>query len=399
MTEFVVLVNGSPFDYWTKLHFEASFETVSSELSLTLTETPISQLPINLGDDLQVFVGSRQILNGMVYKVGQGTKILDHVITVTGRDQAQNIVDSSIGPKMTFNSPIDLKKVIETTVKRMGISKVGVVDEVGPEPYKKGEVVSGAVDELGFAFVEKWARKRGVFLNADGKGNIVIARSEGKRGVGRLHYRDNDDSVNVKDASWEATLEGRHHLKACASQKATTDTGFWESLSKGDSAAQAKAMSSRWGKAIDTAISPERRYYFRASKGVEGKTPDDAATWKANIDRARSFTYRAVVYDVWQDAGKLELWWPGFVVPVLDEHSELDQDMFVKAVTFDVDLSGGTICALDMGPPDAYKLKAEQDKASGRASDSGMGSGAKGSPYTLKPGSYPAMDTSFLDHF
>ena len=157
-----------------------------------------------------------------------------------------------------------------------------VLEKVQTEEFKQGEVPSAMVDERGFKFFEQWARKRQVFLNTDGEGNIVITRNLDQMINAKLHKGLEDDPHNnVLKASYKATDRNRANSYDTASQKSTDDKDFWESLDKGDNRATADAISNKYGHANDSSVRPERRFYFRAVKGVQGRTPDETAAWQA----------------------------------------------------------------------------------------------------------------------
>lgn len=370
-----LVIGGVPYIGWKQVEFSRSFEDVTGELTATLSELPGIPLPFEIGDSLVMLIDSEPVLTGFVQTVEGNTSWGRHDLKITGRDATDDLNKSTIGPKMTFEAPITLKQVAEQTVQRMGLG-IGVVDELNPEPYRQGEVVSGALDDHGFTFLESWARKRQAILNTDGKGNLVITQNLDRLAAGVILHDENNPANNVLSAHYKNSDESRSNAHAAAGQKSTGDKKYWESKPKDFSPAQAAPVSTQWGTAFDSAVRPERRIYYRGKKAMAGKTPKETADWHANVQRTRGLTYKVTVQGFHSAGGAL--WTPGVLVPVFDAHYYLDTPMFLKEVKFTKDYGGGSISELSFGPPDSYKPQAEAGTAGGRTAKLGHGTPKKG---------------------
>ncbi|MFP3921670.1 MAG: phage baseplate assembly protein [Dichotomicrobium sp.] len=381
----VLILNGRAFDGWMSMSTSKSFEDATGEASVTMSPQPGDPLPARLGDTAQILLAGHPVITGHVHDVKGSHDDRSHKIDITIRDKTQDLIDSTIGPKMNFKSPIALKDVARQTLQRMGLSKIKVVDEIGPPLYRSGETVSGAIDETGFAFLERWARKRQVFLTTNGDGDLVITRNLNKRGPGELHKAFEDSPRNnVLSAEYHASDFERANANAVAAQKSPNDRDFWESKAKDYAPGQAGPMSKKWGRAFDTSVRPERRRYVRAGKAAVGKTPEETAKWHANIARARSVEYTADVQGFTMDPAGGQLWWPGFIITVFDAHFLLASSMFIKKVDFRKDWGGGAITTVTCVPPESYKPQSEASVAGGRTAQAGAGQAA--------PKSFPAAD-------
>lgn len=378
----VVLINGAPFLGWKSLEVSQGVEEASGEATITLSPLPGVPMPVHLGDTAQVILAGQSVINGHVHEVSGEHERETHDLTAHVRDKTQDAIDSTLGPQEDIKPPVTLKDAMSITLGNMGLSSIGVVDEVGPEPYGYGEVPSGAVDEFGFDFLERWARKRQCLLTTDGNGNFRIWQNKGKRASGMLHKGPEDDPLNnILKASYSATDTGQHNGTGCAGQHSANDKKHWEGVSKGEPTAQAGPASTAWGFAWNTGIRPERKYYFRSSRGSSGKTPEETAKWHANVAAARGIDYTATVQGFTQLPSGGPLWWPGLIVPVFDYHFELSTEMLIKSVTFRKAREEGSTTEVCCGPPDSYKPQSEASTAGSRTSKGGMGA--------VGPGSHP----------
>lgn len=369
--EVTIVANGSPFVGWKSVEIEREFDSPVGRCTLTISEKPGDPLPLNLNDDVQVLLDGRPVVTGYGYEIKGKHNKESHGITLTIEDQTASLIDSTVGPNLEFQPEIGLKKVISGTLDNMGLSHIEVIDKVGPPAFRPGgEVPVAAIDDTGFDWLDQWTSKRNVLLNSDGKGNIVIDRNrmELKEALS-LHKGPEDDPLNnVIEADFANSLEGRHGEKRVAGQKSTNDLKHWEKRPKGDAPAQADQVSKNWGTVKDPTVRADRIQHIRGLKGIEGKTPEDAARWRANLAQARNLTYDATVQGFYQNG---ELWWPGYTIPVFDYHFQISDVMFIKGVRFKKDWGGASTTGVKCTVKTAYS---DKDPDSGnRSSKRGLG--------------------------
>lgn len=373
----IVMLDGVPFTGWKKVTVSQAFDKATGECSLTISPLPGNPLPADVGSTAQVILAGRPVITGHVHEVTGSHGWGEHDIELSIRDKTQDMIDSTVGPGVEFKPPIQLKQVLDGTLKKMGLSGIKVIDKANPEPYRKGgEVPVAAIDDTGFGYADQWAKKRQVVLNTDGEGNLVIDRNRKQRGPGALIKMFEDSPLNnVKKATYKNSDSGRHNKTDCHAQKSTNDLDYWESRPKGDEPAQSNPLSTKTGTATDSGIRPERKLHYRARQGIEGKTPEQAAKWRTNLARARNYTYEAEVSGFEMAPG--QLWWPGFIVPVRDDHFLISDEMFIKEVTFTKDWDGGAVTQISLTAKDAYSEIDEAPKS--RTGKAGLGTKPSGS--------------------
>ncbi len=373
----IVMLDGVPFDGWKKVTVSQAFDKATGECSLTISPLPDNPLPADVGSTAQVILAGRPVITGHVHEVTGSHGWGDHDIELSIRDKTQDMIDSTVGPGVEFKPPIQLKQVLEGTLQKMGLSGIKVIDKANPEQFRKGgEVPVAAIDDTGFGYADQWARKRQVVLNTDGEGNLVIDRNRKQRGPGALIKMFEDSPLNnVKKATYKNSDAGRHNETDCHAQKSTNDLDYWETRPKGDEPAQSNPLATKTGKAVDSSVRPERKLHYRARQGIEGKTPEQAAKWRTNLARARNYTYEAEVAGFEMAPG--QLWWPGFIIPVRDDHFLISDELFIKEVTFTKDWDGGAVTQISLTAKDAYSESDEAPKS--RTGKAGLGTKPSGS--------------------
>lgn len=371
-----VVVNGAAYQGWKSVTVNQAFDKVAGDATLTISEQRGRPLPINLGDFVQILMGSTPTITGHVHEVDGSETWKSHEIVLKIRDQTQDFVDSTLGPGHEHKPPIGFADMLRKGLGKMGLSKIGVIDKVNPDPFGTAEVPVGGIDELGHAFHDKWARQRQVVMNTDGKGNIVIDRNRKQRGPGMLFSALEDNPLNnCTESKYKKTDTGRHNTTAQASQKSQNDMKHWEGQPKDDKPAQANPMSKKWGIATDTGVRPERRKHVRGGKGSNSGSPKKGAKWRSNLSKARGFQYSAKVVGFEMAPG--QLWWPGFIIPVRDDHWNLADELFITAVRFHKDWSKGATTEVICTYNDAFSESSEGE--SSRTAKTGSGGGDIGS--------------------
>lgn len=383
MNTVIVLANGVPLTGWLEVNVDQGFDKASGVARITMSEQPGVPMPMKLGYKATVLIDGRPVITGHVHDFQGEHDHGSHTMTVTIRDQTQDMIDSTVGPGLKLKSPITLKQMAEQTLKTMGLGHIKVIEKIATEPFKDGEHVDAALDDRGFAFLDRWAQKRQVLLTTDGAGNLVIDRNQKRRGAGALVSLHEDSPLNnVLRSSFRNSDQDRHNKTAIAGQKSPNDQDFWESKGKDFDLGQAGPLQKNWGEADDTQVRPERKLHGRGAKGLSGQSPKKAAKWRSNIAKARGFQYTATVQGFYGAPGWL--WWPGYIVPVTDAHWEIAADLLITDVRFKRTWSGGSTTEVSLTLPDGFSLDEDgQNKSQSRTSKLGTGSVAPG---TYAPG-------------
>jgi prophage tail gpP-like protein len=333
-------------------------------------------MPIKLGDQIAAILNGTPVLTGHVHEIdGDDTWTSDHRM-IHARDKTQDLIDSTVGPHKAHKPPIGLAQVARKTISTMGLD-IGVIEKVATDVFQSGEVPSASVFEHGHAFLDRVARQRQVLLTTDGKGNLVITRNMGDRGVGELHRGPSDDPKNnILKAKYRNTDLNRHNQHGVYSQHSTNDLDYWEGKAKSFDPAQATKFTKNYGIGNDDTVRPERRKHTRAGHSLDKGKTKGAAAWRSNVAKSRGFQYVATVQGFSQVAFG-PVWWPGLIVPVFDHKYEIAGEFLLVEVRFHQTWVGGSTTELTFTYPEGFSDK-DGKSSSKAARTSSYGSGAPG---------------------
>ena len=101
---------------------------------------------------------------------------------------------------------------------------------------------------------------------------------------------------------------------------------------------------------------------MKANNACNSGNCQEIATLEANIRRANSLQYKCDVYGFQTNNG--ELWKTNRLIQVFDEDNDIDSELLIKGVTFN--LGEGSTTTLDFALADAYTLQASLDEVNGR---------------------------------
>lgn len=117
------------------------------------------------------------------------------------------------------------------------------------------------------------------------------------------------------------------------------------------------------GIAIDDEIRPSRVMVQKANNACSSENCEEIATLEANIRRANSLKYSCEVYGFETNDGNL--WEVNRLIQVYDIDADIDSELLIKGITFNMGSSGSTT-SIELALADAYTLQASMDEVNGR---------------------------------
>ncbi len=348
----VLLVNGFAYAGWESIKITLSIETLAGSFALEVTNRWSDEeepWPIREGDACRVEIGGLVVITGYVDKIGLSYSDGSISMSVSGRDRAADIVDSSVlipdastkGNKWThrnvdiayFASQIAAQHNVKVTV------QAGLVLKNDPSLV----VHPG---ESGFDAIKRAAGSAGVLVVSDGKGGIVITRA-GKDRAAPLF-----EGENILEASVEYDSTERFHRYVLSSQPPGTDDAYGE-------ATRVQAQIS------DTSFGRNRVLLIRPEKGLNTAAARRRIEWEARIRVAKAATATVTVQGWRQPSGSL---WPvNAIVPVDSPRLRLRNYMLISQVDFTVG-NDGKKTQLRLVRPDAFTPEPQDNPSVGAAS-------------------------------
>jgi prophage tail gpP-like protein len=361
---FKVRVNNEPFLSFESGSLTRSIDENTGLWSLTSSTQPNINFPIKVGDYVQILINDIVKSTGYVDEIQIKEDATSHTITAAGRDNIQDIIDSSIPDENNVKvneGPISLKALCQRVLNALN-SDIKVINEVP-------DIAEFTMDDLQAAesgckameFLTSFARKRQVYLNSDGQGNLLIFRPLKQKATTKILHEKNGVANNVLSYELRVAQNEMYYKYACKSQ---------DNVGYDDNSDYAEDGMSRAGIAIDNTIRKSRYLEFQAEETMKDNDCKKRAAEMANLKRARQNEYKCTIQGFAQNDGTL--WDIGQQVSVKSDFAGVNGEMVIKEIKYNIDLSGGSLCNFNLVSIDAYQVIAEQPKQDTRKSSLAM---------------------------
>jgi len=342
-------VNGTEYQGWTKAQATINLDTLSNAFSFSATSKEGKAMPFRGGESCRVKVDGEKVITGHIEIVNVDGDANTHTISLSGRDNTGDVLDSKIGSLSDIRPPISLENIIKIVLTHIN-SPVKVISEYSSEPFKTTEDL--AAPEFGqdvWDFIQSLARKRQVLLSSNADGNILITRSSGRSVAATIQNKIKSDTNNVISHSVSYDTTGLYSMYRSSSQQNPVSINDGSTRSNYSIAEQVSAIQDRNVRAgRQLAVTSE----------MAGSNMLDRNKWEYNIRKARSQTYSATVHGFRNQTG--DLWEVNTVIHVVDEFSGIDARMLVNSVQFTLD-DNGRQAVLGLVHKDAYTLALAED--------------------------------------
>lgn len=347
MSELLLEVNGVQYSNFETADVSLQMDTVADTFNFTAISTEKNPLPFKLNDSCVISADGQKILTGFIESISVDYDSSSHSIALSGRSKTADIVDSMINA-LEIKPPITLKSVIEKVISHIGAS-IAVVDSVGNlEKFNAAEdLLSPAVGQNAFEFIEKLARKRQVLLTCNGDGNIVITRSGTDTAPSGIQNVIAGDANNVQSASVSYDSTDRFGKYISKSQLNLT------ALNAAGLASASDIVSQKSSPVIDNEIRQSRQLVIKAESSSSDEQNQKRIQWEANIRKTRSTVYSTGM-NGFSYGGKL--WLPNQLASVKDDFAGINAEMLVNSVRFSISPTGSDT-SLAFVNKDAYTLK------------------------------------------
>lgn len=360
---FDIRVNGQPFALWESATVQRSIDSNAGVFRFTNSSTtPISGYPVHVGDFVEILIQGEQKVAGYVDETTGSQDAGTHTIDVSGRDNIQDLIDSSVpdAAKITAG-PVALAQLCRQVITAIG-ADIGVVERV-PDvaEFTADDLQAAASGETCMAYLVAFARKRQVYLVPDGGGNLVIYRpSLSDKASGVIIHKVGNRTNNVISYTVRRSHAQRYNTYLCRSQDNFGFDPFADYSGSG---------TDRNSGATDSEIRATRYLEVQAEESMSTTECGGRAAEESNIRRALGMEYTVTVAGNTQTDGTL--WDFGQFVNIIDDYADISGNYLIKTVEYAIDIRKGTRTRLVCVPPDAYQVTAEPTRASKRSARTG----------------------------
>jgi prophage tail gpP-like protein len=367
--------NGVTYDGFTSARTSVCMEDLSGEFSFSSVNIKNIFTPIKIGDKCKIYVNGKSVINGYVEKIDADYDVKSHNIFISGRDKTCDVIDSSVGDKITFSGGISLVEMTKQTLAKMNITGINVSTTVSMDPFKSSELENSEVCETVHTFLLKYAKKRQVLMTTDGSGNIIFVRSSKNtiKTVLTSSYNSKSTILNAAVKFDDTKRFYKYILNSQVNPSSLGDDPY--ELIKAEKAYNVAAV------AYDTDIRPSRTYNFQAetphketatsplvtkwsdlkaysSSAIKAAPDADKRTiWESNIRRARALTYTCSVYGFSPIDDPNIIWRPNLLVNVIDEILNFTSQLLIRSVVYDYSLDEGSKTTLELVDKQTFDLE------------------------------------------
>ena len=323
-----------------------------NSFSFTTTKDLQGEYNIFPEQECRIYINGKKAITGVIDNVSPTEDAMSSTVNVSGRDRTCDIVDSDLPENISLSGEFTLVTVIQKVVQALGLD-IEVINEIPDlRTFTSADIVSAEVDKNCFDFINEYAQKVSALLITNSDGNIVITRAGNNRYSDKLLNEVGNENNNILSSSAGYDYSKRFYKYIVYSQNnANTQT----SNITIDNVAQK-------GIAYDTEIRQSRVLVMKANNACNSGNCEEIATLEANIRRANSLQYKCEVYGFQTNNG--ELWKTNHLIQVFDEDNDIDSELLIKGVTYN--LGEGSTTTLDLALADAYTLQASLDEVNGR---------------------------------
>lgn len=320
-----VIFNGKSQELFDTITVNTSLDDICG--TFTLETTLKENSPINLGDLLtikgsgeDISFGPINLIKGFIEEAKGDITSDSARVSFSGRDILGDLVDSSVPPEISLTKgKISLPELCAKVVRGLGISAT-IVNEVGfLSPFSEKDMKAVGFGGRAGAFLQSFARKRGVFLNTDGQGNLVIyAAPEG------VAYPEKLTENSMLDRSFSYSDVDRFNKIEVGSE----DNFAQKEVVDSDSAVDRRSMFE------DVDVRPTRYLQIQAEESMSNKELEGKAQEEVNIRRARAFTFQCTVPTHKYEKGKK--------IQVDDKLSGVTGTFLIRTVSYIQSMEGNT---------------------------------------------------------
>ncbi len=323
----ILVAGGKRHDGWKSVSIHMGIEELASTFQLSLTQrwTPsVEPVPIGVGERVELSIGDTLVLTGYVDDYSEDYDAQSHSVSVSGRSRTGDLADcAAIHAQMKGKN---LLEVAEELCNPFGIT--ASLSEPGLDIGGRLPTVVIQDGETVFETLNNLARKEGVLLMSDPRGNLVLSRAS----TTPIESADISFKENVKRGSVRTSGRERYSNYLIKGQVQGDDNVF------GAGAAHLKHAES------DDEVLRYRPLVL-LEHGATAERLKQRATWERNTRAGRARVY---TYDVRGWTHVRGLWTPNSLVRVTDSRLNIDDYLLVTSVELSRTLEQGRIATLEL---------------------------------------------------
>lgn len=332
-----VVVNGVEFTKFKRASISLSLGAVASAFSFDIARENF-QTGFSINDEIQIYINDDLTLTGKVNSINTGYTDRSHDVTISGFSNTFDLTKATIFTNPNYATPISFIGLVNKIFGDNSVSSVGVAGG-----FASGKMISTIIDsneagtsgdigETLFSFLDRYAKKVGVILSTNAKGQLVIYDNAPVGSPIRLkNKRNNPTNKTIKSADYLIDYSNRMKKVIVVSQQEFEDDVR--------------------GEAEDSSVKSDGVKCILSENIVDQAGCTTQAKWEVNKRISDSVSYNCTVFGFSYLGTKYDI---NLLVDVDDDFAGVTSSMMIKDVEFNFSESGGSVTNLQLVLPDAY---------------------------------------------
>lgn len=355
-------VNGTPYTDFISVSVTLALDTLANDFNFVATAVK-GFPPFKDGDSVKVTVDGEQVLDGYIDGVEGEESEGSHLISYSGRDKTQDLIDSDIDviADIRATGDLTLKRLIEIVIGHIG-ADLQVIDNLNPEPFNAAEdIAAPKVGENAFEFIMFYATKRQAILTSDGDGNIVITQSSPVNNEQLIQSADGWDN-NILSQSWQVASRGKFNKYVAKGQLDPIALNLTPSP-------DIAGVQSQGNGVTDNSVRQGRQRVITESKGYSAEQLANRAKWSKQLARAKATRFNCAIKGHSKKGGGI--WRPNELSYIISQAADIARQMLANIVTFSETEGSKTVTSFAFVEKDVYTINEQilSQKPTGEQND------------------------------
>jgi prophage tail gpP-like protein len=354
-----LIVGGQRYEGWTDVRVTRSIEHGAADFEIGCTQVSPGQdtrFVIPEGSTCEIWIGNDKVLTGYVDVIGIEREAEQASCRIAGRSKTGDLIDCSPNHTEVELAGQDLASIARNVCAPFGI------DVVAANTGATYAVAAKHHGETAWKMIERLARQRRLLVLDDEQGRLVLAQLATTVADDKLVY----PSDGLKKLSTKRDSSKRFSVY-------TTD---------GSDPSIGGTLAHVEGVIYDRGVTRYRPKTIQSEGAAKKEGALQRAEWEAR--RAIGHALRVGITRVgWRQLSSGALWKPNLLVPTVVPSANIDQQLALATVHYIKSGERGTVCDLELAPPDAFTPEPPDAPNNGAGQGgrwSGMGTAISGTP-------------------
>lgn len=341
-------VNGVQYENFVDANARVSMQDFGSTFTFIAASSNGSLLPFKGGEDCNILVDGEKIITGTIEVVDIDYDSSSHIITVSGRGKCADFADSYIDNISDLDASNSLSDIVKKIVSSIPDLNISVISNFTDSTFNKAEdILSPAVSENCFDFIDSVCRRKQVLVIENADGNILLTRASDD--IYNLPLKNvigaNDNNVLSARVRYDYSgLFRTYKVKSQSNPSALTLGAKFGVVDVVDNNGLFDDVRNKKG----------RQFVVVSEQNASNLTASERAKWEADIRRSRSRKYTAVVQG-YSNGG--EIWYPNKLVRIIDDFAGIDSRMLLVDVEYSQKIEEGSKTILTFAEEGSFKLQ------------------------------------------